>query len=101
MRALENAIKRFNQQGSRPKEVLPDGSKAMWLCPACLTCMFGKVNVVAEGCGHVVCKNCVAQIKLNGTSRCPKCEKGDFKYELPFFVEEPSYMVPNEAEELV
>lgn len=61
--------------------------------------MFGKVNVVAEGCGHVVCTVCVSQLKLSGKSLCPKCIKGDFRHEYPFFIEEPSYLVPSVSED--
>lgn len=84
-----------NRVDDRSPVIMQDGSKVTLDCPVCDNCMFGRTNVVAEGCGHVVCKSCAIKWIKTGYKHCPKCRDGGSIANLtPVFIEEPTFKAP-------
>lgn len=98
IRQKQSELTKIDKKSMQTK-LLPDGSRAKYECPVCNQCMFGKTNVLAEICGHVVCKACVIGVIDTNYYHCPKCRIGNISKQIPVFIEEPTYNLGEDSSE--
>ena len=71
LRAARSDLEEQIIEATRAKEAL----EAAEATSTCQVCMQRRVDVLMNGCGHVLCSGCVRQIS-NADQRCPFCRHG-------------------------